>query len=82
MVMAAAKALAALSPARRDRNAPLLPPIADARKTSAVVAKAVAQQAISDGVAGLDRSASLADQIRDYMWEPVYRHYECIDGPC
>ena len=35
MIMAAAKALAALSPARADKNAPLLPPIAESRKTSA-----------------------------------------------
>ncbi len=41
MIMAAAKALAALSPARADKNAPLLPPIADSRKTSAAVAAAV-----------------------------------------
>ena len=32
MIMAAAKALASLSPARIDQNAPLLPPIADSRK--------------------------------------------------
>src|SRR6202050_3077234 len=51
MIMAAAKALAALSPARADKNAPLLPPIADSRKTSAAVAAAVGRQAMAEGVA-------------------------------
>jgi len=39
--MRAAKTLAELSPARTNLDAPLLPPIADSRKTSFVVRKAV-----------------------------------------
>ncbi len=54
MIMAAAKALAALSPAREDKDAPLLPPIADSRKVSLVVAEAVGRQAMADGVADAD----------------------------
>jgi len=82
MIMAAAKALASLSPACKDCDAPLLPPIADSRKGAAVIAEAVAKQAGSDGVADLDHLASLADEVRNSMWEPVYLPYEHIDGPC
>ena len=60
MIMAAAKALAALSPARADKSAPLLPPIADARKVSLVVAEAVGRQAIADGVADAGIAADLS----------------------
>ncbi|MGB8844142.1 MAG: malic enzyme-like NAD(P)-binding protein, partial [Terracidiphilus sp.] len=80
MIMAAAKALAALSPARADKSAPLLPPIAEARKTSLAVAEAVGMQAIADGVAEATIEASLADELRAYMWDPVYRDYERIGG--
>jgi malate dehydrogenase (oxaloacetate-decarboxylating) len=51
MIMASAKALAGLSPALEDPNAPLLPPIADCRKVSLVIAEAVAKQAMADGTA-------------------------------
>ena len=51
MIMAAAKALASLSPARADKNAPLLPPIADSRKTSARSLKPLGMQAMTEGVA-------------------------------
>ncbi|MDR3753684.1 MAG: NAD-dependent malic enzyme [Terracidiphilus sp.] len=78
MIMAAAKALAALSPARTDKSAPLLPPIAEARKTSLAVAEAVGMQAIADGVAEAIDEASLADALRAYVWEPEYVPYERI----
>ena len=80
IIMAAAKALAALSPARTDKSAPLLPPIADARKTSLAVAEAVGMQAIADGVAEAIDEASLADELRAYVWDPVYLDYERIAG--
>jgi malate dehydrogenase (oxaloacetate-decarboxylating) len=78
MIMAAAKALAGLSPARTDKSAPLLPPIAEARKTSLAVAEAVGTQAIADGVAEAVDEASLADSLRAYVWEPEYVPYERI----
>jgi len=78
MIMAAAKALAALSPARTDKSAPLLPPIAEARKTSLVVAEAVGMQAIADGVAEAVDEASRAEELRAYVWEPEYVPYERI----
>jgi malate dehydrogenase (oxaloacetate-decarboxylating) len=78
MIMAAAKALAALSPARADKGAPLLPPIAEARKTSLAVAEAVGTQAIVDGVAEAVDDASLAEMLRAYVWEPEYVPYERV----
>jgi malate dehydrogenase (oxaloacetate-decarboxylating) len=78
MIMAAAKALAALSPARTDKSAPLLPPIAEARKTSLAVAEAVGMQAMADGVAEAIDSASFEGELRAYVWEPEYVPYERI----
>jgi malate dehydrogenase (oxaloacetate-decarboxylating) len=78
MIMAAAKALAAISPARTDKSAPLLPPLAEARKTSLAVAEAVGTQAIAEGVAEAVDEASLADELRAYVWEPEYVPYERI----
>ncbi len=82
MIMAAAKTLASLSPAATDSNAPLLPPIGDSRKVGLAVAEAVARQAISEGISGLTGTSDLADQLRAYVWEPVYRHYERAEPPC
>ena len=73
MIMASAKALASLSPARHDKNAPLLPPLTDCRKVSLVVAEEVIKQAIAEGVA--DPMENIAEQIRDYVWEPEYIPY-------
>ncbi len=81
MIMAAAKALASLSPARADKSAPLLPPIADSRKTSAAVAAAVGLQAIAEGVADACDEITFAARIRDYVWEPEYQQYERIVSP-
>jgi malate dehydrogenase (oxaloacetate-decarboxylating) len=79
MIMAAAKSLAQLSPSREDRSAPLLPPIAESRKVAMVVSEAVARQAIAEAVAGIREDAGLADQIREYVWNPVYVPYERIE---
>ncbi len=78
MMMAAAKALAALSPARADHSEPLLPPIADARKVSLAVAASVGRQAMEDGVANPVEEAPFAEILRDYVWEPEYVPYERI----
>jgi len=81
MIMASAKALASLSPAIADSDAPLLPPIADCRKVSLVVAEAVAKQAMTDGTAETVEDSMLREQLRAYVWEPLYQPYERIE-PC
>ena len=78
MIMAAARALARLSPARQDKNAPLLPPIADSRRVSLAVAEAVGKQAIADGVAEVADASPLNEKLRAYVWEPIYLPYERI----
>ena len=76
MIMASAKALAGLSPALTDANAPLLPPIADCRKVSLVVAEAVAKQAMNEGAAEVVEEATLRERLRAYVWEAIYQPYE------
>jgi malate dehydrogenase (oxaloacetate-decarboxylating) len=78
MIMAAARTLASLSPARMDKSAPLLPPIADSRQVGLVVGEAVALQAVADGVADAAGEVRIKEQLRAYVWEPVYRPYERI----
>ena len=78
MIMASAKALAGLSPTLADPNAPLLPPIADCRKVSLVVAEAVAKQAMADGTAEKVADKTLRENLRDYVWEPIYHPYQRI----
>ncbi|MGD0546348.1 MAG: NAD-dependent malic enzyme [Terracidiphilus sp.] len=78
MIMASAKALASLSPMLADPDAPLLPPIADCRKVSLVIAEAVAKQAMADGTAEAVEDTTLRERLHAYVWEAVYQPYERI----
>ncbi len=78
MFMAAARALADLSPARRDLKANLLPPLAELRAISRHVAFAVAKQAQAEGSAEARPDEALMATIVAKMWEPVYRPYRRI----
>ena len=75
MFMAAAKCLAELSPARLSRSGRLLPPVSELRSVSCAVAKAVALQAITDGVADPLDEQTVESRIRSNVWEPVYLPY-------
>ncbi len=79
MIMAAARTLATLSPARIDKNDALLPPIGDSRKVGLIVGDAVANQAVADGVAEPAVGESMRERIEAYMWEPEYLPYERIE---
>jgi len=82
MMMAAAKALAALSPSAKDKKAPLLPPIAESRKVSRAVATAVGKAAMAEGVSVVRDAEALERELDAYIWEPVYLPYEKADSPC
>ncbi|MCB1598959.1 MAG: NAD-dependent malic enzyme [Lysobacterales bacterium] len=75
MFMAAGKALAALSPARHDPKARLLPPVDQLRAVSIAVALATARQAQIDGVADDCDESELLPRIKAQVWEPAYRPY-------
>ncbi|HZP05595.1 MAG TPA: NAD-dependent malic enzyme [Terracidiphilus sp.] len=76
MIMAAAKCLAFLSPAREDKTAPLLPPVAESRKVGLLVGEAVALKAVEEGVAEANNALNMQERLRAYVWEPVYRRYQ------
>jgi malate dehydrogenase (oxaloacetate-decarboxylating) len=71
MLFAAAEALAGTADPTRC-GAPLLPPVADLRRLSAIVAGRVATAAAADGVAR-QPAQDLASAVARAMWEPVYR---------
>jgi malate dehydrogenase (oxaloacetate-decarboxylating) len=75
MLMAAARALADVSPARLNPNANLLPPVSELRDVSLRVAQAVAMQARKDGLTEPMDAGEMYQKIRDRMWTPVYRPY-------
>ena len=72
MLLAAARAVADLVDISTP-GAPLLPQVADLRKTSVAVATAVARAAQAEGVASATLDADLTGQVRALMWEPCYR---------
>jgi malate dehydrogenase (oxaloacetate-decarboxylating) len=78
MFMAAAKAVAHLSPTIADKNGSLLPPVDQLRAVSLAVAEAVARQAQADGVADLADDVTLSDHIAANVWEPRYRPYRKV----
>ncbi len=72
MLSAAAHAVAAVV----DAGGPgvrLLPEVEALRDTSLAVAVAVAEAAVTDGVAGSGPGGDLAGQVQARMWQPVYR---------
>jgi malate dehydrogenase (oxaloacetate-decarboxylating) len=75
MFMAAAKALAAMSPARKDPTANLLPPVTELRDISIAVARAVALQARKEGLAVDIDEDEIDAAIAARMWTPRYLPY-------
>jgi malate dehydrogenase (oxaloacetate-decarboxylating) len=74
MIMAAAHALAALSPTQTDPGGALLPPLQSLREVSTSVALAVGRQAEDEGIAGI-KGGAFVDELRANVWEPVYLPY-------
>jgi malate dehydrogenase (oxaloacetate-decarboxylating) len=78
MFMAAAKALAALSPAAADKAGRLLPPVSALREVSVAVAHAVGRQAQAQGLAPACSGDELASRIAGQIWVPTYRPYRKV----
>ncbi len=74
MIMAAAAALASLSPTQHDPNGPLLPPLESLREVSMSVALALGRQAQTEGLAEV-KGEAFVEALRANVWEPVYRPY-------
>jgi malate dehydrogenase (oxaloacetate-decarboxylating) len=68
-----------MSPAKRDKDASLLPPLGQIRAVSAAVAAAAARQAQADSVADPCDSETLERRLRAQMWSPNYRPF--VRGP-
>ena len=76
MFLKAAETLAAMSPAKDDPNANLLPPITDSQKIAYKIAVAVAKEAIKCKVAKEISEKEIKEKIKHKMWKPVYRPYK------
>jgi len=74
MIMAAARALAALSPTQVGLDGALLPPLQSLRDVSMSVALAVGRQAEAEGLAEI-KGEAFVDELRANVWEPVYLPY-------
>src|SRR6185436_8500497 len=74
MFMAAAKALAALSPARNDAGGNLLPPVTALREVAIAVARATAFQAGREGLTDFTED-EIERAIHAKMWSPKYLPY-------
>ena len=79
MFMAAAKALAAMSPARNDTGSNLLPPVTALREVSIAVALATALQARKEGLTDLAED-QIEAAIHAKMWAPMYLPYQRTNG--
>jgi malate dehydrogenase (oxaloacetate-decarboxylating) len=72
MMQAAARALAANSPALKDPSASLLSPLKDSRRVARDIAVAVGLQAQTDGVAPKLTVDELRRRVFETQWTPAY----------
>src|SRR5246127_2864145 len=72
MMQAAARALAANSPALKDPSASLLSPLKDSRQVALEIAVAVGLQAQKEGVAPKLREDELRRRVSETQWTPAY----------
>jgi malate dehydrogenase (oxaloacetate-decarboxylating) len=75
MIIAAANSLSSCSPMRKDKDAPMLPDFDVIQEVQEKVALAVAEQARSEGLAGVDASCDLKDEVKRHIWKPLYHKY-------
>ena len=72
MMLAAARALGANSPALKDSFASLLPPLTEIRRVAAEIAVAVGIEAQKNDVAPKLSEEELRQRVRKTQWTPVY----------
>jgi malate dehydrogenase (oxaloacetate-decarboxylating) len=72
MMLAAARALAANSPALKDPSASLLPPLTDIRRVAAEIATAVSMEAQKEGVAPKLAEGELRRKVAATQWVPTH----------
>ncbi|HJX84065.1 MAG TPA: NAD-dependent malic enzyme [Candidatus Angelobacter sp.] len=75
MMLAAARALGANSPALKDPSASLLPPLPDIRRVAADIAVAVGIEAQRDGVAPNLSEDELRRRVQETQWTPIYPNF-------
>ena len=75
MFLAAANALAAISPACDEPQAGLLPPIRELRQVAREIAVAVAKQAHKEGLAEQAEIGAVLKKIEEKQWTPSYSAY-------
>jgi len=75
MMLAAARALGANSPALKDHSASLLPPLTDIRQAAADIALAVGIEAQRSGVAPQLREDELRRRVQETQWAPAYQDF-------
>ena len=75
MMLAAARALGANSPALKDPSASLLPPLPDIRRVAADIAVAVGIEAQRDGVGPKLGEDELRRRVQETQWTPIYPNF-------
>jgi malate dehydrogenase (oxaloacetate-decarboxylating) len=73
MMLAAARALAANSPALKDSSASLLPPLTDIRRVAAQIAVAVGLEAQKHGLTPKLNEDELRQRVTAAQWTPAYQ---------
>jgi malate dehydrogenase (oxaloacetate-decarboxylating) len=76
MVKAATEELVRHLPTQKDKQASLLPPLAEARQLGRMIGRAVGKQAMLDGQAQVADEEELERELTANIWEPVYVPYE------
>ena len=79
MMLAAARALAANSPALKDPSASLLPPLTEVRKVAAEIAIAVGLEAQKSGFAPRMPEDELRKRVKAAQWTPAYPSFAATD---
>jgi len=76
MILAGAQRLASLSPALKDPDDALLPDFAEAPAVNFEIAVAVAEQAITEGLANVKwDEKEVRERAKELQWLPVYGEY-------